>query len=57
MSEPEKPGAYRPPKTVLPEAAITKVLQAAIVLKDQVFIKDAGDQHEGKLSLDFLKMG
>lgn len=42
-------------KIVLPEPTMTKVLQAAIILNDQVFIKDAADKHEGKLSLDFFK--
>jgi hypothetical protein len=43
------------PKIVLPEPTMTKVLQAAITLKDQDFIKDAADKHEGNLSLDFFK--
>jgi hypothetical protein len=47
-------GRYRP-KTVLPEPVITKVLQVAIVLKDQDLIKDVADHHEGNLSLDFFK--
>jgi hypothetical protein len=54
VSESGPPGSYRPPKIVLPEAVMTKVLQAAIILKDQVFVKDAVDHHEGNLSLDFF---
>ncbi|KAJ6187049.1 hypothetical protein N7519_001957 [Penicillium mononematosum] len=41
-------------RVVLPQAIITKVVQAAIILKDQEFVKDAADRHEGNLSLDFF---
>ncbi|CAG8012473.1 unnamed protein product [Penicillium nalgiovense] len=54
VSESEPPGSYRPPRIVLPEAVITKVLQAAIISKDQDFVKDAMDRHEGNLSLDLF---
>lgn len=54
VSDPETPEDYRPPKIGLPETVITKVLQAAIVLKDQDFIKDALNHHEGNLSLRFF---
>lgn len=47
-------GSFRQ-KIVLPEPTITKVLQAAITLKDQDFVKDAAEYHEGNLSLDFFK--
>lgn len=54
VSESEPPGSYRPPRIVLPEAVIIKVLQAAIISKDQDFVKDAMDRHEGNLSLDLF---
>jgi len=42
-------------RTVLPEPVITKVLQAAIKLKDQYFINDVAKYQGGNLSLDFFK--
>lgn len=54
VSDPELPEVSHPPKIDLPEAVITEVLQAAIVLKDQDFIESALNHHEGNLSLRFF---
>ncbi|KAJ5377333.1 uncharacterized protein N7496_004742 [Penicillium cataractarum] len=50
----EEFGSFRE-RLALPEPANTKVLQAAITLKDQDFIKNAAEHHDGNLSLEFFK--